>query len=85
MSTNLDKINLMKKRLEVRTKGNENVKDTGLEGVPLDELKRRYNDPNTSNQEKKRIERHLKGKDQRNRRKNRSKHHSKKKIKNKRR
>lgn len=73
------KVSLLKKRLEVRTKGNENVLDTGLLGVPDDELVRRLNDPNTSNKEKQRIRRHLKGKDRINQNKNRSKHKSKKK------
>ena len=73
------KVSLLKKRLEVRTKGNENVKDTGLTGLSIDELFKRLRDPNTSNEDRKKIRAHLKAKEKINTRKVRNKAKSKKK------
>lgn len=77
------KVNLMRKRLEVRTKGNENMRETGLTGVSSDEISRRLNDPNTSAKEKQRLIRQQKADKKRNHKKNRSKNKSKGKSKKK--
>ena len=67
----------------VRTKGNENVKETDLIGIPNEELLGRLKDPTTTKKEKQKIRRHLKANDQINQQENRGKKKSKGKSKNK--
>lgn len=68
---------------QVRTKGNENVKETDLIGIPEEELLERLKDPTTTKKESQKIRRHLKAKKQINKQKNRGKNKSKGKSKNK--
>ena len=65
--------------------GKQRVIDTGLVGIPIEELLRRHGDSKTPADEKKRIERHLKGESVRNKQKrqNNKKNSGKKKKKEK--
>ena len=67
----------------VRTKGNENMKETDLIGIPEEELTRRLNDRSTTKKEKQKIIRHLKANKLRDLNKNRGKNKSKGKSKSK--
>ena len=57
--------------------GRQRIRDTGLEGVKDEEIADRLKDPNTSKEEKKRLEKEQKGRDQRNKQKRKGKHKSK--------
>ena len=63
----------------VRTKGNENLRDTGLIGVDAEEIKRRLKNPNISKREKQRLVTAEKALKLRNQQKNRNNAKSKKK------
>lgn len=67
----------------VRTKGNENVKETDLIGIPNEELLGRLKDPTTTKKEKQKIRSHLKAYQEINKQKTRGKKKSKNKSKNK--
>ena len=63
---------------KVKTKGNENQRDSGLVGVSDAQIKEKLKDPTISKKEKRRLQKEEKARKLRNQRKNRGKNKSKK-------